>query len=752
MRRREFLKLVAASTTGAVLFTGCGIGDGDPETEFQLEMPVLNPQDVVFGRDNWYATMSQTCTCGCGVLVRVYEGRAKKIEGNPEFPTNGNLTLPGSYGATCARAQAAVQEVYHPDRVASPLRATSRGSGTFTQVSWDEAMTELTDALNAARGTAGSILLITEPLVGPQGQVVAQFAETVGARHVAFEPDERVVLREAMRRVFGVETFPTIDLPNTDFLVSFSADFLHTWISPVQFSRGYGEFRQGRPDQRGTYYHVGPHFSGSASNADRWLPIQAGTEGLVALAVAQVLTSSGAVDAGRASQIYSGINLDDYAPDIVAAQTGLTAEQIVDLAQQFGNGSPSVAIAGTAAAAQTNGLFNLTAVFALNLLVGSVGVPGGLQLNPPSPFGDDVPAFGSGTPYRDWADIINDMNSGAIDLVLVDRSNPAYGLPSVSGFQAALGNVGKVVSLVSVPDDTSTYADLVLPVHTGLESWGLMLPDPGPGYQTVGMQQPVVQPFVDSRQLGDVLIAAANAIGSPLPWATTEEAVKAGVEYLNGLNRGNVDAPDAKTFLVTMQTQGGWWDTGNTGPAAPSAPPTPTAPAEPEFAGASDGLLLLPFPSNSLDYGQAAHLPWMQALPDPISSNVWTTWVELNPTTADRFGVTTGDVVRVVSPDSSLKEAELPVYVNPAAMPDVALVPMGQGHTGFTRYAEKRGVNPLELVAPQTDSETGALAWGATRITLETTGKRVRIPRLEGQVPAFPVEGQPIVQVVPPKR
>jgi len=339
MRRRDFLKLVATSTTGAVLFTGCGIGDGDPEREFKIESPVLNPVDLVFGRDNWYATAAGEC----GLIVRVFEGRAKKVEGNPDFPTN--------LGASDARAQALVQEVYHPDRIAQPLRLSgARGSGEYQNASWEDVLTELGNDVNGARGAT---LVITPPLSGPMGQVVNEFVQAVDAEHVTYEPEDRIVLREAVRRVFGTDTLPTLDLANTNFLVSFSADFLHTWISPVQFSRQYGEFRQGREDVRGTYWHVSSRMDGSAANADRWLPITPGTEGLVALAMAQVMVSEGLVDRAVAEQVYSGISLDQYAPDAVAETAGISAEQITELARRFAEGQPSVAIAGSLAAAHT---------------------------------------------------------------------------------------------------------------------------------------------------------------------------------------------------------------------------------------------------------------------------------------------------------------------------------------------------------------------------------------------------------------
>ena len=745
MRRREFLKLAATSATGAVLFTGCGsIGNGNPESEFKIESPTWNPNDLRYGRDNWYATAAPLSVGGYGIIVRVFEGRAKKVEGNPDFPIN--------LGRSCAKAQALVQEVYHPDRISAPLRlAGQRGSGQYQAVGWDEALGEVAGLIRQA---PGSTLLITEPLNGALGAIVEQFVQATGIQHASLEPDERVVLREAMRRVFGVESLPSLDLANARFLLWFSGVCLHNWISPVQFARAYGAFRQGRPDVRGTYYHVGPRLSGTAANADRWFPIRPGAEGLVALSMAQVMLEEGLVEEANAEPFFQALGLtadqlaSQFASEQVADAAGLTAEQIQELARAFAEQRPSIAIAGTSAAATTNGLFNLVAVYALNYLVGSVGSEGGLILNPGSPLPDELPAHRSGEPYSRWVELGQQIAGGQIRTVLVHRANPVYSLPPASGFQEALRGAGSVVSFSSFLDETTMLADLVLPDHTALEQWGLVVPDPGPGFEVVTMQQPVVNPFVNSRAFGDVLIQLASQLGQPLPWPSQEEAVRALSDGLRALGRGNVEAEHPREYFVAMQTQGGWWDEGAR--AEEASPQAPTAPANPEFAGdpGQFPFYLLPFPSESLGYGEFSHLPWLQALPEPISTNVWGTWIELNPRTARDIGVETGDVVRVVTPQGS---AELPVYVNPAAMPDVLSVPMGQGHTAYGRYAEGRGVNPLELVAPQTERETGALAWAATRSRLELTGRRVRIARFEGQFPAFQLEEFPIIQVTRPR-
>jgi menaquinone reductase, molybdopterin-binding-like subunit len=729
MRRRDFLKLLTVSTTGAVLFTGCKLG-GYPDHEFQKQSPVEHPADLPFGRDNWYATALPAVGGGIGVIVRIFEGRAKKIEGNPDFPLN--------VGKTGPRAQAIVQEVYHPDRIEGPMR---RNGTSFERISWSDAIAEVAQMV----ANAGSPLLITEPISGAIARVATEFAENTGANHAVYEPDEYVVLRQAMQRVFGTDRFPSLDLANAGAIVSFGADFLHNWISPVQFSIGYGEFRQGGNGNRGTYYHVSPRLSDSAASADRWYPNTPGSEGLIALAVAHTMVEEGMVSEDRAAEVFNGISLGDFSPDAVSVDTGLSENQIRDIARELGRNAPSIAIAGGSAAAHTNGLFNVAAVLALNYLTESVNTEGGILLNPGSPDPEALPNKMAGVSYAQWDQLIEEMLAGDVDLLMVHRANPAFGLPLASRFQEALDQVSTVVSFSSFLDETTRHADLILPDHTSLEQWGLDVPDPGPGYEIVSVQQPVVEPFVSSRNFGDVLIAIAAENGTELSWSSMQAAVQQLGMALAQVGRGLPDATEEREFLLEMQTQGGWWDEESTIGEAPSAPEDMPSPAEPQFTGdeAEYDFYLLPFATNSWEYGESANLPWLQGLPDPITTAVWTTWVELNPNTAEDMGVQLGDIVRVESPSGSI---EVPVYVNPAAPPTVAAIPIGQGHTDFTRYAEDRGANPIEIVAAQTESETGALAWAATRVRIEPANQRIRFPRFERQLP-FQLEENPIVQV-----
>lgn len=180
--------------------------------------------------------------------------------------------------------------------------------------------------------------------------------------------------------------------------------------------------------------------------------------------------------------------------------------------------------------------------------------------------------------------------------------------------------------------------------------------------------------------------------------------------------------------------RGGWWDTKATSKdSTKSKLDKIPGNAVPTFSGskAEYPYHLLPFMSHSMGDGRDAHLPWLQATPDPITTAVWSTWVELNPQTAEEIDVREGDILEVTSPKGTI---EAQVYVNPATPPNVVSVPMGQGHTSFGRYAEGVGSNVMSILDALSDEDTGALAWGATRVKLTLTGRHKRVPKFEGMV------------------
>ena len=769
LSRRDFLKWAALSGVGAV---ACNFF---AEREMTIESPVAMPEDLVTGLDNWYATLCFQCPEREGIVVRVMEGRAKKVQGNPTYPTNG--------GKQSARCEAGLQALYHPDRLPRPLlRFGPRGSGQFLEIGWSDAVDRLVGKLRASRDP-GAMLMITDPQRGHLGTVVNRFVKEHGGSRLAFDSTEDTVLRAAVQRVFGQDILPDFDIGNTSYLLSFGADFLSTWVSPVRYARGYGQFRaHGNGKERGTFVHVDPRYSMTATNADQWIPVAPGMEGILALSMAYVIIEQGLGDPAAAQAMTGGAGataLADFRPEnIVDSQSPIyvgvpekirgepAAEMIRRIASEFATHRPSLAIGGGEAGAHTNGLFNLSAIFALNYLVGGVGRrpgEGGIVFNPPPPL-EDLPAASTTGSLEDWRRAADDLRSGRTKLLMVRGANPVHGLPAAIGFREALDEGDPfIVSFSSFLDDTTALADLVLPERNYLEDWGDDVPEPGPGYQVVGMQQPVVNPLpgLEPRSFPDLLLTVSQELGleDGLP-NTFRDVLRDSARKLYELNRGSVQAPSFGAFWNQLLQQGGWWDENEVSTASAPAPPNLAelvrqqgAQLLPTFKGpvGENTFYLIPFLSNSLLDGRGAHLPWLQAAPDPLTTVVWQTWIEINARKASEMGLKEGDVVSIGL--SGADSIEALVYPHAAVPPGMIGVPLGQGHSPGLLYATKdgkrRGVNVVSILAPEVDRETGALAWAATRVKVVPTGHSVRVPKFEGIVPAFPIgtRDEDIVQV-----
>lgn len=734
LTRRQFLKWAGVTGIGAVVFNGCRV----PDHEIQVQSPVEMPEDLVTGRDNYYATAAQIGAASEGLLVRVMEGRAKKIEGNPDHPVN-----TGKHGI---RAEALLQALYHPDRIKHPLLRIAKG-GPFRRIDWPEGIERLTAILREHEPS--QVLLTTPPLRGRAADVVQAFADGYGAQLQGFDAlGGESVVREALRQLYGQDSQPDLDIAHANYVLNFGADFLGSWVNPTHFSRGYGEFRQGEGRSRGRLVHVGARYSTTAAAADQWVYAAPGSEGLLAMSIAYTMIAEGTADPDAASALTGGRGasaLEAFAPERIAGQAGVDAHVISDLAHELADDHhrPALIIGGGPAAGQANGLFNMTAVYALNALVGSVNRPGGLIFNP-EPISGRIRAAS----LRDWKQTLDALRSGEISALLVRETDLAYGLPGALDARDALRNVGAVVSFSSFLDETTELADLILPCHTPLEEWGTDEPDPGPGYTTVGFQQPAVNRFHDTLSFGDVLLQTGSQLGLPgLPWENMREAVRSLAQDFHAQGRGSVVQPTFAEFWKRTLERGGWWDTSATADGA--RPPLPAlASSAPSVVSADPARYpfhLVPFEGIGIGAGQYAHLPWAQSAPDPITSAAWDSWVELNPHTAEEMGLKNNDIVIVES--ATGRTIRVPLYINPATPPDTAAVPMGQGHRAFTSYAARRGANVLDILEPAEDADTGAFAWGATRVRISGTNRRRVVPKLEGIEPARQLHGEELILV-----
>ena len=739
MQRRDFIKISALSGAMATL-------EGCRSAEKQL-IRFIPDEELIPGIATIKPGVCTVCSAGCGLLVRVMQGEAevvrrgqqglikmglaKKLEGNPQHPVN--------QGKLCARGQASLQLLYHPDRIAHPIKRTgARGSGEFQAISWDDALKEVSAHLRTLQpGSANSLAFLSRPLSGQRSELLAKFLKAYGAPPpIWYQPFDEAVLRQANQLSFSHAALPTFDLARADYVICFGADFLGTWNSPVAQSIGYGEMRQGRPGRRAKLVQVEARMSQTGANADEWIACRPGMEGVLALGIAHVIMAGKPAPQGAGSLIdgWQG-GLPAYAPEAVEKQTGVSAAVIKRLAQELAQSGSAVAMIGGPPLAHTNGLFNALAVNALESLVDKQSLLG------------FTPQIGDAAPVPASLAALHGLSAQPPQMLFLYEANPVFSAPPALHVREALAKIPYIVSFGSFIDETSTQADLILPDHAALESWMDSVAESGSSRAVATLAPPAVLPLHETRPMPDVLLGlgrqAGGEVAKALPWATYDAMLRAAFVPLR-TRPGSIDVKTDDDFWDAAQTQGGWWGSPSTSPAAAVAKRPPLPAASPEFAGAAADFpfYFLPYVSQSFGDGSLAHLPWLQELPDVLTSAMWSSWVEINPKTGDQLGIKQGDLVEIASPQGSVRAAAV---LSPGIAPDMVAMPVGQGHENFTRFASNRGANPLSILAPLTEHETGSLAWAATRVKIARVGgpEQAKLVLFGGGMSGFPHEEQP---------
>ena len=435
LKRRDFLKVLGAGGAGAAT-VGCSTGEVE-----RLIPYVIPADDIVPGVPTWYASTCRECPAGCGILVETHSGRVTKIEGNPDHPV--------SHGNLCARGQASVQGLYHPDRYRNPI---SRESVVDSNVTWGTAERLIAERIQQANQAGpGRVVFLTQQYGGTMDQLVDAFVAAAGARRVIHDP--------------WANQPRDLDFSNSGMLVSFGADFLETWGSPVDYAWQFTQMRSVREGRRGKFVWVGPHRPLTGLNADQWVAPRPGTEHILAQAL------GGTIDPAAAAQ-----------------QTDVPVDVVQTLVNEFrqNNGmaiGPGSAIAGADTAA----------------LRSAISALGG---GPQQPMGTAAGVV----------QLVEQMRAGQVEVLLIDAPNPVYTLPASLGFAEALRQVRHRVSFSPFPDDTTAASTMVLPQHHFLEAWDDYSPSPG----VVDIVQPAMRPVFNTKQVGDVLISVAASLGSDI--------------------------------------------------------------------------------------------------------------------------------------------------------------------------------------------------------------------------------------------
>ncbi|CAA9322755.1 MAG: Molybdopterin oxidoreductase, iron-sulfur binding subunit, partial [uncultured Gemmatimonadaceae bacterium] len=682
VKRRDFLKVLGVATaTTATL--GCSSEDVG-----KLIPYVTHPDQTVPSVSNYYATTCRECAASCGVLAESREGRAFKLEGNPEHPLN--------RGAICSRGQAAVQGLLNPDRFRGPMMR--QANGRLAPVTWDVAMQRFNQLLGQvqSQGRAAQAVFVNQHESGSFPAFLDQWLADFGMpAHVSYDAEAMPQVVAANRQSFGV-AWPALDFTAARLVVSFGADFLDQFGLPVPHQLDWADARaKGAAAPRMVY--VGPRRSLTGLNADQWIACRPGSE----LAIVNFLRGQGS--AAQAAQ----------ASDVPAA----TLEA---LQREVAGTRPSLILAGS----NTPTAYELAlAVNQLNQSAGNVGV----TIKPATP----ITAFDGIATGADVRELTERMAQGGVSMLMVRGANLVHTTPKALGFAAALAKVPVKVSFSSFPDETTELCDLVLPDHHALEAWGDSQPLPN----VIALQQPAQDPIFQTRQTADVLILAAKA--------NQNTAARYGFAdyraYL--ISRFPGAAPAFTRALQTGLAAG-------TIPARTAARPAATT--RRQVQGGLDGtqgdMYLMVYPSTNLGDGRGANKPWLQEIPDPVTKICWQTVAEIHPTTAKRLGVQNGDRVTVATSAGSMT---LPAYVYLGIRPDTVAIQLGRGHqgstnvafdakagaphyTGYGRYADRVGQNPLSILP---------VAEGATAGELVLTATKARVTKADGHDELVTTEG-----------
>ncbi len=477
MDRRKFLTVVGATGGGALALSGCSTSRVE-----KLVPYLVQSEDQIPGVATWYASTCTECAAGCGVHVRTREGRAVKLEGNPEHPVN--------QGKLCSRGQASLQGLYNPGRIKAPM---ARGSdGRFSEISWDEAIARLAGKLTAA---GSKVAVVSGAGRGTFSELLAEWTGAVGGRLVRWSPLDPEPVRAANRQVFGLDQLPAYDFGSAKYILSFGADFLETWLSPTENQRGFADAHGFATGDVAKFVYAAPRMDLTGLNADEWLATRPGTETALALAIANVVAGV----RGTAAPLASA--LAKFTPAMAAQETGIPAERIERIAKEFAAAQPSLAVAGGIGAQHAGAVQLCAAVNMLNYVAGNIGQT--------VRFGADLDA---GDGYVALARLGAAIDGGQVAVLLVHDANPVYALPRTARFADALKKVPFKVAMGLFLDETAAECDLLLPQHHALERWDDLAPRAG----VRSLMQPVMEPVFNTRAAGDILLQAAKKAGGAL--------------------------------------------------------------------------------------------------------------------------------------------------------------------------------------------------------------------------------------------
>ncbi len=566
--RRDFLKYLGFGVGAATVAASC-------EIPVKRAIPyVVKPDSIVPGIANYFASSYVDGSDYVSILVKTREGRPIKVEGNAMSSV--------TKGGTNARVQASVLSLYDTNRIQS---AGSVKEGAVTKMSW----TDLDNVVKGKINAGSQIRIVAHSIISPTTRAaIADFTKKYpNTKVVSYDPVSSSALLEANEKNFGVRAIPHYAFDKADVIVSFNADFLGTWVSPVAFAKDYASKRRINEENPTMSRHiqVESHMSMTGSNADNRVMVKPSEQGAAIATLyneVAALTNAPSVSAPKVND-KAAKALKRVAAELVSAKgkslvisgSGNTSEQILVNAinTQLGNYGETISFATA----------NLTAQ------------------------GDD----------KAMQNLIGEMNSGAVNAVFVLNCNPVFQLAgaNAANFASALKKVGLSVSFNQTVDETTAECQYVAPANHFLESWG----DANPATGQYSLIQPTIKNIFETRQAEQSLLTWADACPQ------TEQPM---YEYVRSVWQANM-FPKQKEFTTfnafwDATLHDGVFETGETSVArvaSINAAEASVGVSQPNSA--KDGIEISFYETVNMGNGQYANNPWLQELPDPVMRTVW---------------------------------------------------------------------------------------------------------------------------------
>ncbi len=725
--RREVVKILGGG--GILLFSGActklrrKIQDElDYFTEHKLAMEKLTGEWEdgalwINREERFINTTCMMCDSRCGLVARSINSDIVFVRGNPDHPVN--------LGGICPLGVAGLQYQYSPDRIINPLqRQGERGGGLWENIGVRKAIDIIDGILKQVSGSRDSIVFITDEHDTARAIAIKSFMKNFDSyRIVSSNYDKN--LRYSIKRLLNVDSTPIYDIENSDYILSFGYDFLSYADNFMHYQTAYSRFRS-NPAGRGRHVQIDSHLSLTAGKSDWWIPVNPGTEHILARGIIYVLLRERLYNSDFAQEFFKGFDsftrevLKGTELEYVSKKTGVSTSIIVRLAKELAIARRPVAIPGPQLYFSENAGEKLESVFFLNLLLGRFETPGGMLLEDNSVSREIEDSFlenyGKKIEFVSYEFISRNHDFFKDKVLFITENNPYRFAGLNPDFITGLKKARFICYWGQYHNDISELSDIIMPDRSFVERDDISLASRGFKFPVISVVKKIIDTSYETFDLSQFVFERGLGMrrGNP-DWNAFIREIQ---ERIFALRRGEVFVSDRRKsvvdilesqgfwyhryknkdeFFKELENRGAWWDPyynyGEYGSRIRTDDRKIDLSVLFDFRSPSEEeekdypLRLVPLLNSYIGIdGRGADIPWILELTGMRINHKWGLWAEINPATARELGIEDGEVVRLRSKNGQL---EVKIRYFEGCIPGCVNIPVGAGNANFGRWARE---------------------------------------------------------------